>query len=306
MAAPLSKTLPITVLIAAKDESANIAKCIRSVCWAQKIYVIDSNSTDDTARQAVELGAEVVQFAFQGGFRKKRQWALDTLQIETAWVLLLDADEEVPEQLRREIEAATSNASGPVAYAIRKGFHFLGKRFRYGGFSFAAVLLIQRGKAHFERLQEDTAEGLDMEIHERLLVDGPIGHLATPLIHDDFKSVESYIAKHNKYSTWEARLRQRFLATGRWGEDSLRPRLFGDAQQRRRFLKFLAVRVPCEPQMWFLYHYILRGGFLEGRRGYIASRIRSDYIAAVRAKVFELSLGKRLRRTDDESAERAE
>jgi hypothetical protein len=71
--------------------------------------------------------------------------------------------------------------------------------------------------------------------------------------------------------------------------------LFGDAQQRRRYLKLLALRVPLEPQLWFLYHYILRGGFLEGRRGYISSRIRSDYVAAVRAKVYELSLGDRLR-----------
>jgi glycosyltransferase involved in cell wall biosynthesis len=289
------QSLPVTVLIAAKNESANIAKCIRSVSWARQIYLVDSHSTDDTAAQAASLGAEVVQFSFQGGFLKKRQWALDTLQIDTAWVLLLDADEEVPEALRAEIEAAVATTSGPVAYTIHKGFHFLGRRFRHGGFTFAAVLLIQRGKANFERLQEDTADGLDMEIHERLIVAGPIGQLRTPLIHDDFKNLESYIAKHNKYSTWEARLRYRFLATGRWGEDSVTPALFGDAQQRRRYLKLLALRVPLEPQLWFLYHYILRGGFLEGRRGYISSRIRSDYVAAVRAKVYELSLGDRLR-----------
>lgn len=285
--------VPVTVLVAAKNESANIAKCLRSVAWAKKVFVVDSHSSDDTAARATSLGAEVVQFTFSGGFRKKRQWALDTLPIATEWVLLLDADEEVPAELRAEIETAVRATSGPSAYTIRKGFHFLGRRFRHGGFSFAAVLLIQKDKARFEQLQEDSTDGLDMEIHERVLVDGPISALRAPLIHDDFKNLESYLAKHNKYSTWEARLRHRFLATGRWGEDSVRPSLFGDAQQRRRFLKLLALRVPCEPQLWFLYHYVARGGFLEGRRGYIASRIRSDYIAAVRAKVFELSLGGR-------------
>lgn len=284
--------VPVTVLIAAKNEAVNIEKCIRSVEWAQKIYVVDSHSSDGTAQQAAALGAEVIQFTFEGGFRKKRQWALDTLPIPTAWVLLLDADEEVPPGLRSEIESAVATTDGPAAYTIRKGFHFLGKRFRYGGFSFAAVMLIQKGKARFERLQEDTADGLDMEVHERVLVDGLTAQTRTPLIHDDFKNLESYITKHNKYSSWEARLRYRFLTTGKWGEVAVRPSLFGDPQQQRRFLKFLALRVPCESQLWFFYHFIWCGGFLEGRRGYIASRIRSDYIAAVRAKVFELRMGR--------------
>jgi glycosyltransferase involved in cell wall biosynthesis len=282
-------TLSLTVLIAARNEAANIRKCLATVVGrAERVVVLDSQSTDATAKIATELGAEVVQFTHAGGYPKKRQWALDTLDIRTEWVFLLDADEEIPQALWDEIAAAVADPKSPNGFLVTKGFHFLGRRFRFGGFSFAAILLIRRGKARFEKLVDDPAGGLDMEVHERVIVEGPVGRLRTPLVHDDFKGLEAYIDRHNRYSTWEARLRLRFLITGEYGESRIRPRLFGNAQERRRFLKHVAVRLPGESFAWFVYHYFLRLGFLEGRRGWIAARLRSDYIAAVRAKLYEM------------------
>lgn len=281
-------TLPITVVVAVRNEEANIRKCLAALGPARRVIVADSRSTDRTAEIAAEFGAEVVQFAYTGGYPKKRQWVLDTVPIATEWVLLLDADEEVPPALWTEIAAAVADPAAPNGFLITKGFHFMGRRFRFGGFSFAAALLIRYGKARFERLVDDPAGALDMEVHERLIVDGPLGKLRTPLVHDDFKGLEAYLDRHNKYSTWEAKLRHRFLTTGRYGEAQIAPRLFGNAQERRRFLKKLVMRVPGESFVWFAYHYVLRLGFLEGRAGWVASRIRSDYIAAVRAKVSEL------------------
>jgi glycosyltransferase involved in cell wall biosynthesis len=285
------RSVPVTVLVAARNEEANLGKCLAALTPARRVLVLDSHSRDRTPEIARDHGAEVVQFTYAGGHPKKRQWALDTLSLETDWVLLLDADEVVPGPLWEEIAAAVRSPGAANAFLITKGFHFLGRRFRFGGFSFAAVLLFRRGKARFERLVGDPAGALDMEVHERLIVDGPVGRLRTPLIHEDFKGLEAYLDRHNRYSTWEARVRHRFLKTGRWGEESIRARLFGNTQERRRFLKFLAVRVPFEPQLWFLYHYVVRLGFLEGRPGLIASRIRAQYIADVRAKLFELRLG---------------
>jgi glycosyltransferase involved in cell wall biosynthesis len=280
--------VPITVLIAARNEEANLPRCLAALAPAERVVVLDSGSHDRTAELATSAGAEVVQFRHTGGYPKKRQWALDTLDIRTEWVLLLDADEVVPAELWDEIQIAVADANAPNGFLITKGFHFLGRRFRFGGFSFAAVLLVRRGRARFERLLDDPAGGLDMEVHERVIVDGPVGRLKTPLVHDDFKGLEAYLDRHNRYSTWEARLRNRFLTGGEYGQDRIRPRLFGNPQERRRFLKYLAVRVPGESLLWFLYHYVFRLGFLEGRPGLVASRIRSDYIAAVRAKVYEL------------------
>jgi len=286
----VSNKQPVTVLIAAKNEEANLARCLSALGPACRRIVIDSGSRDATPEIARSYEAEVVQFEYKGGYPKKRQWALDNLELNTEWILLLDADEVVPEGLWREIGVVISMLGGPNGYIVTKQFHFLGRKFRFGGFSHAAVLLFRRGKARFEHLVDEPAEALDMEVHERLIVDGPAGKLKTPLIHEDFKGLEAYIDRHNHYSTWEARVRHCFLATGRWGEETITPNVLGNAQERRRFLKSALVRLPFEPQLWFLYHYVLRLGVLEGRRGRIASSIRAGYIAQVRAKLYEMNV----------------
>ncbi len=282
--------LPLTILIAAKNESVNLPRCLDALGPARHIVVLDSHSTDATAEIALAHGAEVVQFDYHGGYPKKRQWALDQLTITTPWVFFLDADEVVPEALWAEIAAVVRQPDACDAYLIRKGFHFFGRRMRYGGFSHMAVLLLRTGKGRFEHLFDDAADSLDMEIHERVVVQGRIGRLRTPLIHEDFKGLEAYITRHNKYSTWEARVRHHFLTTGRYGEDTIAPRLFGNTQERRRFIKAVIIRLPFEQWMWFVYHYIVRLGFLEGRPGLIACQIRASYIAQVRAKIYELRL----------------
>ena len=285
-------TVPVTVLLAVKNEEANLPRCLAGLRRAERVIVMDSHSTDRTVQIAQDGGIEVVQFDYQGGYPKKRQWALNNLDIRTDWVLLLDADEFVPPDLWDEIAVAVNAPSGFSGYFIVKGFHFLGRRFRFGGFSFAAVLLIRRGKARFEEVLEEVGDGLDMEAHERMIVDGPIGNLRTPLLHEDFKGLHAYIDRHNRYSTWEAELRYRFLHQGRYGSDTIQPRLFGNTQERRRWVKGILIRFPGEPIIWFLYHYVFRLGFLEGRRAFIASYIRSWYIACVRSKVYELSLAR--------------
>ncbi|WP_145387056.1 glycosyltransferase family 2 protein [Stieleria neptunia] len=279
--------LPITILIAARNEEKNLARCLSVANRVERVIVVDSDSTDRTAEIASQHGAEVVAFSHAGGYPKKRQWALDTLEIRTPWVLFLDADEFIPSKLWDEIRSAITAEFPKDGYLIRKGFHFLGRRMRHGGFSHRAVLLVRYGKARFERLIEVPGDTLDMEVHERVIVDGPVGELPTPLIHEDFKGLEAYIDKHNRYSTWESHLRYQLLTTGRYGEDTVEPRLWGNEQERRRWLKKLAVRLPLEPWLWFIYHYVWRLGCLEGRPGLIACQIRRQYIANVRAKVWE-------------------
>lgn len=280
--------LPITVLLAAKNEAINLPRCLAALSPASRVVVLDSHSTDATADIALAHGAEVVQFDYHGGYPKKRQWALENLSIDTPWVFLLDADEVVPTALWRVVEQSIFSTAAPDAFLITKDFHFLGQRMKHGGFSHAAVLLFRTGKARFERLFNDVVDGLDMEIHERVIVDGRIGRIAEPLIHEDFKGLEAYIARHNKYSTWEARLRHTYLTSGHYGEETIQPRFFGNPQERRRFLKALIIRLPLEHWLWFAWHYFIRLGFLEGRPGLIACQIRASYIAQVRAKIFEL------------------
>jgi glycosyltransferase involved in cell wall biosynthesis len=284
----MTATVPVTAIVAARNEEKNISRCLRSLTPAQAIYVIDSGSHDATATMAASLGAKVLQFHYQGSYPKKRQWALDTLRITTPWVMLLDADEAIPDALWEEIAAGIQSDSRD-AFLATKGFHFLGRPFRFGGFSHTAVILFRRGRARFEQLLVNPPRSQDMEVHERLIIDGRIGRLRTPLIHEDFKGLEAYIQRHNLYSTWEALLRQQYFSTGTWGPQTVKACLLGNSQERRRWLKSLALRLPFEPLFWFFYHYFLCLGFLEGRPGLIASRLRANYIADVRAKLYELT-----------------
>lgn len=280
--------VPVSVLLAARNEEKNIRKCLVSIAPAHEIFVVDSLSTDGTAQiAATEFDAKVIQFRYTGGYPKKRQWALDNLEFACDWILLIDADEEVPTALWEEIHQVVNDSHAHDAYLIRKGFHFMGRKFRFGGFSHGAVLLLQKGKGHFESINGMEC-GLDMEVHERIIVDGSIGALSTPLIHEDFKGLDAYFDRHNKYSTWEAQVRRAFSLKKQNDTSAVRPRIFGNVQERRRFLKHLVMRLPFEPSIWFLYHYVARLGFLEGRRGFIACRIRAQYIFQVRSKLWEL------------------
>jgi glycosyltransferase involved in cell wall biosynthesis len=288
---PAIKKQPITVLIAAKNEEANIAHCLSALSPAERVLVIDSYSGDRTAEISRDMGAEVHEFQYQGGYPKKRQWALDHIQIDTEWIFLLDADEVVPAKLWGEISNAISRNDAADAYLITKGFHFLKRRFRFGGFSHSAVLLFRKGKASFERLCAVPADSQDMEVHERLLVSGTIRKLKTELIHEDSKGIEAYIARHNLYSTWEACQRYNYLKTGKWGEKPIDSLLFGNAQERRRRLKEWMLHLPCEAPLWFAYHFLFRLGFLEGRAGFIACQLRARHFSQARAKLYELRLG---------------
>ena len=280
--------LPITVIIAVKNESVNLNRCLTALSPAKRVVVIDSKSIDGTQEIAADSGADVVQFEYHGGYPKKRQWALENVDINTPWVFMIDADEVIPDELWCEIADALRSKSDASAYLITKGFHFLGKKFKHGGFSFPAVLLFKYGCGRVERIFEDESTGMDMEVHERVVIDGKIRKLNTQLIHEDFKGLEAYISRHNKYSTWEAKLRHLFLLSGEYGQDTIKSNLFGNSQERRRAIKYWIIKMPFEHWLWFCYHYIFKLGFLEGRTGLIACRLRSDYISQVNAKCYEL------------------
>jgi glycosyltransferase involved in cell wall biosynthesis len=291
------RTLPLTVVVAVRNEEANLERCLGAVARAERVIVADSASTDRTEEIARGMGAEVVQFRYVGGYPKKRQWVVDECGIETQWVMVVDADEVVTEPLWEEIDEAIERDGPEAAYLATKEFHFLGRRFRFGGFSHSAVLLFRTSKAKFEDLLENPPTAQDMEVHERLIVDGPVGRFKNALRHEDFKGLDAYAVKHTHYASWEAAVRNQFLTTGRWGRTAVEGRAFGNAQEARRFLKSLAIRMPFEAALWFMYHYIARLGFLEGRRGLIASQLRANYIREVRAKVYEL--GQKLRMSAD-------
>ncbi len=264
-AAPVGR-LPVTVIIPVRNEARNLSRCLQALKEVGEVLVIDSQSTDETVEVARSYEAQVVQFHYQGGWPKKRQWAMDTLPLAHDWILLLDADEVLTRELSQEIYSAIQNPAID-GYSILLRTWFLGRVLRHGDVGLWKLSLFRRGKGRFEcRLKDQDASMADMEIHEHVVVEGAAGKLRNPLLHHNMESLSRYIQKHDEYSNWEARV---LLERGNDNDKELPPSLFGSQAQRRRWLKRKLFAVPGSPVLLFLYRYLLRFGFLDGVPGLI-------------------------------------
>jgi glycosyltransferase involved in cell wall biosynthesis len=267
--------MTISVLILTLNEENNIAACLRSVGWASEVVVLDSLSTDRTADVAREMGARVVVRPFDT-YAGQRNFGLAEIHYSTNWILMLDADERVPPDLRDEILAATRAASPNVAlFAMRRRDFLWGKWIRRsGGYPTWFGRLARVGQVWVER-----------PINEEYYSDGLTMRLAKHLHHFPFnKGLAAWIDKHNTYSTMEAELKL--------GRKSMKPSfrsLFSaDGLRRRKVLKALVYTLPARPLFMFLALYFLRGGFIEGRAGLTFCVLRSWYEFTIDCKYREL------------------
>ncbi len=275
--------IPVSVIIAARNEAKNLPRCLEALRDVAEVYVIDSQSSDDTVEIARSYGAQVVQFHYQGGWPKKRQWAMDQLPIANEWILLLDADEVLTSELAEEIRATIQNPAINGSF-IRLRTWFLGRALRYGDVSLWKLALFRRGKGRFEcRLKDQDASMADMEVHEHVVVEGATARLGHPLIHHNVESLSRYIQKHDEYSNWESR-----VLLQRAEDKDLPPSLFGTQAQRRRWLKGKLFTVPGSPVLLFLYRYVLRFGFLDGVPGLIYCGFQAVQMFHTKAKIYEL------------------
>ncbi|HTC48103.1 MAG TPA: glycosyltransferase family 2 protein [Candidatus Aquilonibacter sp.] len=275
--------IPVSVVIAARNEAKNLPRCLQALRDAGEIYVIDSQSSDDTVEIARSLGAKVVQFHYQGGWPKKRQWAMETLPLAYDWILLLDADEVLTPELAKEIRSAIQNHAMD-GYSIQLRTWFLGRALHHGDVGLWKLALFRRGKGRFEcRLKEQDASMADMEVHEHVVVEGATAKLRNPLTHHNVESLSHYIRKHDEYSNWEAR-----VLLQRENDRGLPASLFGTQAQRRRWLKLKLFAVPGSPVLLFLYRYVLRLGFLDGVPGLIYCSFQAVQMFHTKAKIYEL------------------
>ena len=274
--------LPVTAIIAVRNEAGNLPRCLDSVRELGEVFVIDSQSTDATVEVARSFGAKVVQFHYQGGWPKKRQWALDSLPLAYDWILLLDADESLTPALLEEITSAIQDPRYN-GYHIALRIHFLGRELRHSGASFRKLALFRRGKGHYEcRLRQQDISMADMEVHEHVIVEGRTAILKSPLLHHNVSSLSHYIRKHDAYSNWEAKVWLNGSA------DELAPSLTGTQAQRRRWLRRNFFAIPGSPLAFFLYKYVLRLGFLDGIPGLIYCCFQGIQFFHIKAKIYEL------------------
>src|SRR5581483_6551604 len=225
--------IPVSVIVPVRNEAHNLARCLESLRNFGEVCVIDSNSSDATVEIARSFGAHVVQFSYQGGWPKKRQWAMEALPLAFDWVLLVDADEAVTPELAGEITHAISSGLCEGFY-IQLQMHFLGRHLRHCGANFYKLSLFRRFKGKYEcRLDDQDTSMCDMEVHEHVLVEGRTGKLKHSLIHHNVESISRYIRKHDEYSNLEAAV----WFAGETAARELPPAVFGIQAQQRRWLR---------------------------------------------------------------------
>ncbi|MHB8773139.1 MAG: glycosyltransferase family 2 protein [Syntrophales bacterium] len=226
--------MSLSVIVITKNEEAAIDACLASVAWADEIIVVDSGSSDRTAELCRGRGAAVHATTDWPGFGPQKNRALGLATGE--WVLSIDADERVTPELRRELETAMADPGGNAAFALPRRSRYCGRPMRHGGWWPDYVTrLFRRGRGRFS---DDT-------LHERLIVEGPVGRVHEPLMHEAFADLEEVLETVNRYST------------------------AGAAAMRQRGRRAtLATAIVHGLWSWFST-YVLRAGFLDGREGFL-------------------------------------
>lgn len=254
--------IPLNVVVLTYNEELNLADCLASVAdWAGAVFVVDSGSTDRTVEIAERFGARVFEHAFET-HAKQWEWALGNLPLEAEWVLGLDADQSITPELADEMarvmgedprgrSARDAASTAPVGYEIKRRQIFRGRWIRRGGYYPIYLLKLFRRDA----VRLDTGDLVDHHFH----VDGPVGRLRHDLLEQNRNEdqIAFWIAKHNRYA--------RLLAEEEWrcrnGEQG---RLLSS---KKRFW----YRLPryLRPLLYFVYRYVIRCGFLDGKQGFI-------------------------------------
>jgi glycosyltransferase involved in cell wall biosynthesis len=265
---------PVSILILTLNEEVNLAECIDSCAWSDDIVVFDSLSADRTCEIALAKGARVIDRAFDN-YAAQRNAALTTVTYKYPWVLMIDADERVPQDLAEEIAAAIAVAQADTAmFRMRRKDFFLGQWLkRSSGYPTWFGRLVRIGRVRVER-----------EINEEYIAEGVIQPLSGHLHHYPFnKGVSYWLERHNRYSSMEAVAKVAMLV-----DPIVSRNLFSsDPFARRRTWKRLLYRLPLRPLIVFLYLYVIRLGMLDGRAGFYFSRMRAIYEFFIDVKVLE-------------------
>ncbi|HEX2861568.1 MAG TPA: glycosyltransferase family 2 protein, partial [Lacunisphaera sp.] len=271
----------ISVLIPVRNESANLAACLASVAWCDDVVVVDSGSTDGTPALARAAGARVVDFRWNGGFPRKKNWALASVAWKHEWIFIIDADERCTPPLAAAMRAALQQHTY-AGYYVNRRFWFLDGWLNHCGYYPSWNLrFFRHALGRYEKPPgADSAGSGDNEVHEHVELQGTTGYLDGEMEHYAFPDVATWVEKHNRYSNWEARLQVEGAATDAAGLDP--------ALARKRRLRRLAWHLPFRPSLRFLYHYVWRAGFLDGYRGFVFCRLMGWYEFLNAAKAREL------------------
>jgi glycosyltransferase involved in cell wall biosynthesis len=290
MTASALDKIPVSILIPVKNDAVNLRECLRSVAFADEIVVVDSASADETAAVAGEAGARLVQFQWNGQFPRKKNWALENVSWRNEWILIIDADERITPALEAEIRHAL-HREGTDGFYLNRRFWFLGGWINHCGyFPSWNLRLFRHAKGRYERIGAGGLDSGDNEVHEHLLLDGRAEYLEAPMEHYAFADLATFVEKHNRYSSWEARVHGELHRSA--GGDAMQSTPFGNELERKRWFKKVARYLPFRPWLRFVYHYGWKQGFRDGYRGWVLCRLLAwyEFLSIAKRREFETAI----------------
>lgn len=226
----------LSAVILTKNEASRIERCLQSLRWVDEIIVVDGLSTDNTVAICERFGARVIQRPFSGSFGEERNAGADAATGE--WVLQLDGDDVVSDELRAAIEQFLTAGTPHAAFDVRRFNNFLGHWMRHGGWFHYYQTLYRKAACRFEG-----------RVHHTLKINGSVGRLEAAMLHYPFESLDQFVAKHNRYTTLEAK--------EQWDERGLLDHRLVRRQLMRRPLKI------------FWKTYVKKHGYREGWYGLV-------------------------------------
>ncbi|RZK38701.1 MAG: glycosyltransferase family 2 protein [Hymenobacter sp.] len=274
----MSFALDLTIVIPVRNEERNLAGCLEAIGpdLARRIVIVDSGSTDQTVEIAHKMGADVVDFVWNGRFPKKRNWFLQNYTPTTKWVFFLDADEYLTTDFKTELRATLQDESAnKVGYWLSYTVYFLGKQLK-GGYPLRKLALFRVGAGEYERIDEEQWSKLDMEVHEHPVLQGETGVIQSKIDHQDFRGVSHYVLKHNEYAGWEA---ARFLKANHTTSDA--------SWTWKQRLKYRLMQSIWIGPAYFCGSFFLLGGFRDGARGLAFAILKMSYFTQIYCKIKE-------------------
>lgn len=255
---------PVSVMIFTLNEEQNLPRCLDSLLWCDDVIVVDSFSKDRTEEIARARGARFFQNRFEG-FGTQRNWAIDNTSPKHEWLLMLDADEQVRPELVADMARKLAAANPSIgAYRLTRRFHLWGRWLRHSSlYPTWMVRLVHKDRARY----------VNRGHAETQVVDGEIGQLEGDLIDENVKGIGDWFDRQVRYARKEAE----FEVAQEQGRFPLGDLISSDPLARRAALKRAARGVPGRAHTYFLYSYLLAGGFLDGEDGLVYCSMRALY-----------------------------
>ncbi len=253
--------LLLSVAIITLNEEANLQRTLASVAFADEIVIVDSGSTDRTLAIAASFNAKVYSEPWKG-FSSQKNFAIS--KCSGTWVLSLDADEELSQELQTQLRVLLPSNPQVDAYMLRRRNLFLGRWIKHGGYYPDPKLrLFRRHLANFA----PSARFTERAVHETMAFEGYSETLDYDIIHHAYPTLESYLEHMDRYSTLGARL---LVSKGKTS----------------RALPAFYWNVLAVPVLTFVWNYIFRFGFLDGREGLLLHLYHSAYVSWKYAKAW--------------------